>query len=96
MIPSVVNGCQLFFFSVPLEPGVVAVPTAVMLAQQLMTAAMIFSPCTSFPQFLDELPLTLLWKLFKGQCVIEIVTGFLKHLQANYQLFYDAIRYSWL
>lgn len=54
-----------------------------------------FDPCILFSSVLG-LPLIFLQRLFKGQCVIEMVPGFLKHLQANYQLLNDAIRDSWL
>ena len=62
-----------------------------------MTARMILILVFWFPpKVLDCLPLLLLWKLFKGQCVAEMVACFLKHLRANDQCLNDAIRDSWL
>lgn len=96
VISSAVYGCQLFFFLCAPGAQSCGSPYSSHACTAVDDSSNDFNPCTWFPQFLDELPLTLLWKLFKGQCVVEIATGFLKHLQANYQLLYNAIRDSWL
>jgi len=63
-----------------------------MLGWPLMTARMILILVFWFPpKVLDCLPLLLLWKLFKGQCVTEMVACFLKHLRANDQCLNDAL-----
>lgn len=92
-----IGGGQLpaLSFSVPLKPRVVAGPAAVMLGQH-DDSNDDFDSYILFSSILGLTALTLLWRLFKGQCVIEMVSGFLKHLQVNYQLSCDAIRDPWL
>lgn len=76
------------------EPRMVTIPTTFMPEWQCMTVTKISALVLYILKFLDCLFLILL-KLLKGQCVIEMVTAFLKDLQGKSKPLYDVIQTSW-